>query len=81
LSNVTPLFGDVPAPGEPDVEIVEKLEELLERAKRGEIEGVGIAIVMPGDVQATWWRGRKWSDIAAAVGCLSHRIFGRDEDS
>jgi hypothetical protein len=80
MSNVAALFDSVPVPGEPDAEIIEKLEELLVRAKSGEIDGLAVAIVIPGDVQATWWRGRKWASVACAVGSLHHRIFSDAEE-
>jgi len=44
--NVTSIFGQgVPKPGEPVEEIVQKLSDLLEKAKAGELRAIGLVHV------------------------------------
>lgn len=61
-----------------DEHIVEHLERLLEQAKSGEITGFAYAVVFETAAQATFWRGRTWESVAAAVGTLHHRVFSSD---
>ncbi len=42
---------------EPDKEIIERIEELLESAKRGEVIGFGYLIVRPNHHIGTGWKG------------------------
>lgn len=56
--SVCALFGGAPA-GEADAEIIERLEELLEQARRGEIACIAYAYADPGKTKKTGWIGQQ----------------------
>lgn len=46
MSNIVNLRGEVPASaGEPQPDLIEALEDLLERARSGEVQGVSMAYI------------------------------------
>lgn len=48
---------DVPAPGQPDPQVVAALQDALAAALRGEVMSVAIACVMPGEKVMTRYAG------------------------
>jgi hypothetical protein len=55
-AEVISLRGDA-RDGEPDEEIVERLEGLLAEAKSGQLTGMAYAVTRPGDSVGTGWAG------------------------
>lgn len=49
--------GKATLPGEPDADVVECIEMLLDRAKRGDLVGIAYAAVHNNGEQATGWVG------------------------
>ena len=56
-AEVVSLHGDV-REGDPDPEIVEKLETLLEEARAGQLTGLAYAVTRPGGAVGTAWTGQ-----------------------
>lgn len=63
-------------PGEADAELVEALESLVDRAKRGEIKAVAWAGVTGNDHLVTGWDGAGGTvfSLGSAVMCLQSRF-------
>lgn len=59
-------------PPEPDAEIVRALEDLLEKARRGEVHSIGITSEGRDGYEIVW-RGSRFK-ILGALAYLSHRI-------
>jgi hypothetical protein len=72
-------FNGNAVPGEPEKGVVEILETLLERAKRGEIAAVAYATCSPAYTLATGWEGASGTrqQISCAVSLLNHRYHQR----
>jgi hypothetical protein len=62
--------------GDINQDIVTLLEQLLDRAKRGEIDGIAYATSAPNDVCATGWDGSGGTmfRLHSAVSTLHHRF-------
>jgi pyruvoyl-dependent arginine decarboxylase (PvlArgDC) len=62
----------------PNVEIIERLEDLLQRAKDGKIVGMAYALVGSDEMEHTtgylWKKGAMYA-IATGVGLLFHRVM------
>ena len=72
---VIPLRGAAVPGAAPNVEVVERLEMLLERARAGEIAGLAYGYAEPpGDV-GTGWVGGNRMRLAAAVELMHYRFF------
>lgn len=73
MAEVATLFGGAPR-GQPDPDIIERIEELLEEAKAGEISGIAYAVHTPGDDKKTGWIGQQGTSdaIHAAITLLAH---------
>lgn len=57
-------------------EIVELLEVTLERARRGELSGVALAIAVAENQRAeAEWRGWSAAALGNAVACMAQRYF------
>jgi hypothetical protein len=71
---VRTLFGGAPA-GQPDQAIIDRLEDLLARARRGEVSALAYATVSPGGHKATGWDGTQGTrdQLGTAIAILSHR--------
>lgn len=67
---------DLPKGAQPCQEVIEFLEGILEKAKRGEIQAIAIAYVRPDDVtgQAYSHNGKLGHTMTAAVCDLFYRI-------
>lgn len=70
---VTP-FGRSAVP-DPDQDTIDKLEELLAQAKRGELSGIAYAMLRPNGAIGTGWVGEKRSgnSMLGAVAALHVR--------
>lgn len=56
-AEIISLHGDAPLPVEPDPNIVGICEDLLGRAKRGEVAAIAMVAVDPGGIPVIdWWR-------------------------
>lgn len=68
-------FRDTVLVGEPNPEIVETLERLLEEAMSGELRGIAYAACKVGDVTATGWNGSDGSrhPLSTAIAVLNSR--------
>jgi len=66
-------------PGGPDEEIIQVLEELLERAKTGEVSAIAYAYVLPDHALGTGWAGARISgggiSLGFAVSSLAHDYY------
>lgn len=66
-------------------EIVEKLSELLEQAKLGDIRAIGVAIVRPGYTTSTMYSAGPADpcshELMAAITYLQHRYAGHKVDT
>lgn len=62
---------------EPVASVIERLEELLDRARRGEIKGLGYFLVDGADsVSTDWLPGCACgNDMSAGAGKLFHRVM------
>lgn len=70
-------------PGSPDPQLVSKLEGYLEQAKRGEIDGVAIAVSRPnGRVATDFNLGMEAATfrVVAATGLLHHDVCAAMND-
>ncbi len=71
---------DKPANGQPQQDLIEALEKLLEAAKTGEIQGVALAIIGDDRHICTAWKGGfVATELMAAVAWLYFR-YGRAFD-
>ena len=68
-------FRDTVLVGEPNPEIVETLERLLDEARSGELRGIAYAACKVGDVTATGWDGSDGSrhPLSTAIAVLNSR--------
>lgn len=70
---------DRPRDEQPVPGIVAFVEKLLDDAKAGRVRALAIAAVKQGDMVTTAWERPEDGDyghqLAAAIGCLSHRYF------
>lgn len=73
--NVVP-FGTQAQPGEPVPDVLATLEELLRRARTGDIRALAYATVTEGRVLGSGWTGVAGTrnDLVASVTLLSHRL-------
>lgn len=74
---VVPLYGAAPPSGEPDQEIVEMLERYLDQAKRGEIDGLAVALSRPNGNGLTEWvcnRGDATHTLHSSAVRLAHEM-------
>ncbi len=63
------------------IDVVEKLEEILEAAKRGEISSVAIACVYrDGMTGSTWSAVPTFSMLIGALRCLEYRLMRQWND-
>ena len=75
MSSVVTLYGE-PASiaGNPD--LIEQLEELLERARAGSITAMGMAFVnVDGSISTRWSGGDQSIPMIAAVSMLKHEFL------
>lgn len=74
MSNVIAL-GSTVLPGEPNPEIIEDLEGLLERARSGELRALAYTTLGAQNTIGTGWAGSDGSryPLGAAIGMLFHR--------
>lgn len=74
MSEVVSIHGHS-VPGEPEPGVVEALEYLLERAKRGDLTAVAYATVALSGAQATGWAGGSGTrhPLASTIMMLNHR--------
>jgi hypothetical protein len=82
MSNVVSISGDrVPQAGEPNPRLVESLEDLLERARSGEVQGVAYA-ALDRDNLAHWCCGGLVGcySVLGALTCLTNRVRQVCED-
>ena len=57
-------------------EMIELLEETLERARRGELSGVAIAIAVAENQRPeSKWRGWSAAALGNAIACMAQRYF------
>lgn len=84
---VVSLHGDpIPDPGLgdlPNIEVIERIQLLLERAKRGEITGIAYATAGANALYTTGflWKKRDATTIGCGVGILQLRVMqDLDED-
>lgn len=68
-------FRDTVLAGDPNPDIVETLERLLEQARSGELRGIAYAACKVGDVTATGWDGSDGSrhPLSTAIAVLNSR--------
>jgi hypothetical protein len=68
-------FRDTILVGDPNPEIIEILEKLLEDARSGELRGIAYASCKVGDVTATGWNGSDGSrhPLSTAISVLNSR--------
>ena len=72
---VIPIFGGF-QPGDPDPDLVDMLEGLLERARSGHVTGLAFAALeSTGAVEAGWKSREPGYALAAAVGLLNAEYF------
>lgn len=79
MSKVVSLHG-APIGGignEPDQMVIDMLEDLLERAKVGDVQALAYAHVAPGGAVANGWEGTGASvhSLGFAVSVLHHRYY------
>lgn len=75
MSKVVTLWGE-PSSLEANADLVDQLEELLERAKAGSITAMGMAIVnSDGSVGTRWSGGDQTIPMIAAVSMLQHEFL------
>ena len=78
MSVVVNLYDGMPASSAGNADLVEQLEELLERAKAGSITAMGMALVnSDGSVGTRWSGGDLTIPMIAAVSMLHHRFLTR----
>lgn len=68
-----------PQDAQPDPEIIAFCEDLVERAKRGDIRAIAVAMVKPGRLTADGWRRTYQGadcchELMAAITYLQHRF-------
>lgn len=74
MSNVVGLRGEIPL-YTPVPEVIECLEELLARAKAGEVRAVALAYVLPEGITGTAWNSGAASrhELTSAIAQLEFR--------
>lgn len=62
-------------PGEANPDMVAVIEDLLDRAKSGELRGLAYATFASGDITGTGWEGSDGSrhPLSSAIAMLQHR--------
>ena len=62
-------------PGEANPDMVAVVEDLLDRAKSGELRGLAYATFASGDITGTGWEGSDGSrhPLSSAIAMLQHR--------
>lgn len=81
VTNIIGLFGKNPnlTHGEPDPELIEYLEELLERARSGNLRAIAVAQVTSERSLGSGWKGGcDTHDMIAAIAKLSWRFMYED---
>jgi hypothetical protein len=75
VSNVVTLAGQ-PASAEYNADLVDQLEELIERARAGTITAMGMAFVnSDGSISTRWSGGDQAVPMIAAVSMLQHEFL------
>jgi hypothetical protein len=70
-----------PKPGEPNQEIIDLLERVLEEARAGKIEGIAIATVeFPSRMGSMWNAGPSWLKLLGSVTALQHALVNEIPD-
>lgn len=72
-ANIAPHTG-----GESRPEVVEKLTELLEMAKAGELLGIAFVSLHPGDLTTYGTSGRTTRGVLGALALLQHEVCRDD---
>ena len=73
--NVVALQPGRVLPGQADQAIVEMLERFLGEARRGEVDGIAVAISRPNNVTCTgFWFGEAGHKLTAATAMLNHTV-------
>ena len=76
MSVVVNIYDGGPASSAGNTDLVEQLEELLERAKSGSITAMGMAIVnSDGSVGTRWSGGDLTIPMIAAISMLHHQFL------
>jgi len=62
--------------------VVPLLEELLARAKAGEIKSVALTLVLEsGIIECDWFNDGQFAVVAGAISCLQHDFLTRTSES
>lgn len=74
MAEVVAFHGGVVA-GEPSPDIIQTLEMLLDRAKRGELSAIAYATVSPSGTKGTGWDGIQGTrdPLSSVIMMLQHR--------
>lgn len=74
MNKVTPIYGGH-VPGEPVDDVIEVLEDLLARAKAGDLTGIAYALTEKDGKQGTGWVGAAGTrhPLGTALMMLNHR--------
>lgn len=81
-SKVVSLTGAIPACGQPDDEVVEKLRGLLAKAESGGISGIAFAMVISGENLVADWAGNADQHrMMAGVSLLQYRLIKAVDDN
>jgi hypothetical protein len=64
--------------GEPDPEVVERLEKLLEAAKSGQLSGIVTIALYSDDCTNYWVSGRRTRGLLGAVTMAAHGMMDED---
>ena len=84
MSDVIPIRKGVtpqPAAGEVNPEVVKELEELLDKARAGDITGLAYVSLHAGDFSTAASAGRLTRGVIGALAILQHRLIKLDEES
>lgn len=74
MSRIFSLRGDA-TPDAPDQRVVEEIEALLERARRGEISALAYATIDRSDTVGTAWvGGRRVNGLSAGIAQIFYRF-------
>lgn len=75
MSKVVPFSGSI-VPGEPDPDIIEVVEDLLDEAKSGKLRGIAFGAVKTGNALSTGWVGSDGTrdSLSTSVTLLHHRF-------
>lgn len=66
--------------GEPNLDVVERLSDLLEKAKAGEIIGIAYATLHPGDFSIYSYKGRTTRGLLGALTLLQYDMCRADSE-